>query len=150
MDLRQLIEEYYRDCKTMQLATVSEGKPWICTVYFANDDVLNLYWMSSRSRQHSREILQNPSVATTVVRDIERKQALQITGQAYEVADEDLARIHGLYTEKYGPKDYDLAAMSRHDPDGRAYWVLKPAEISLWDEVNFPDAPKQVYAPGDK
>lgn len=32
-----------------------------------------------------------------------------------------------------------------HTPDDRSYWVFKPTEISLWDEVNFPEAPKQKY-----
>lgn len=107
------------------------------------DDEFNLYWTSGRSRQHSLEILGNSTAAVTIVRDVERKQALQITGQAYEVADDELERVHGLYTGKFGPKDYDLEEIKKHDPEGRGYWVFNPKEISLWDEVNFPNAPKQ-------
>lgn len=129
----------------MQLATVKDGNPWICTVYFVADDDFNLYWMSARERQHSQEITSNPKVAVTIVHDTERKQALQITGNAYEVEDNDIELAHGLYTAKFGPKEYDLEGMKRHDPTGRAYWVFKPSSISLWDEVNFPDSPKQHY-----
>ncbi|HEY8999686.1 MAG TPA: pyridoxamine 5'-phosphate oxidase family protein [Candidatus Saccharimonadales bacterium] len=147
MDLKALIQQYFKDNKHMQLATVRDGKPWICTVYFAADDAFNLYWTSSRSRQHSKEIMNDPRVAVTVVRDAERKQALQMTGEAYEVADDDLAHAHELYQGKFGPKDYDLNEIKQHNADGRAYWVFKPTSISFWDEVNFPDAPKQVYNP---
>jgi uncharacterized protein YhbP (UPF0306 family) len=145
MDLKQLIESYCSDCKVMQLATLDEGKPWICTVYFVHDDQFNLYWMSGRSRQHSREILKNPAVAAAIVKDPVRKQALQIVGSAYEVADDELERVHGLYTVKYGPKDYDLNQIMQRAPDSRAYWMLKPNNIFIWDEVNFPDSPKQKY-----
>lgn len=145
MDLQQLVQLYLAENKHMQLATVSDGKPWICTVYFVADEEGNLFWMSGRSRQHSREILNDPRVAVAVVRDTERKQALQITGEAYEVGDEDLERVHQLYQSKFGPKDYDLEEIKKRTSDGRSYWVCKPTTISLWDEVNFPGAPKQHY-----
>ncbi|MDL2362991.1 MAG: pyridoxamine 5'-phosphate oxidase family protein [Patescibacteria group bacterium] len=147
--MRELIEKYLKGKNDMQLATVAEGQPWICTVYFVYDDNFNLYWTSGRTRQHSLEILNDPKAAVTIVKDSERKQALQINGMAYEVADEDLERVHELYQAKYGAKDYDLEDMKRHDSEGRSYWVFKPTEISLWDEVNFPESPKQKYIPGD-
>lgn len=143
--MRDLIKEYLDSKKDMQLATVANGKPWICTVYFVYDDDFNLYWTSGRSRQHSLEILKDSNAAVTIVRDTERKQALQISGSAFEVADGDLERVHALYQKRYGHKDYDLDEMKKHDPDGRAYWVFKPDAISLWDEVNYPDEPKQRY-----
>lgn len=143
--MKDLIKEFLDSKKDMQLATVASGKPWICTVYFVYDEDLNLYWTSGRSRQHSLEILNNPNAAATIVKDTERKQALQIAGHAYEVADDDLERVHELYQDRYGKKDYDLEEMKKHTADGRSYWVFKPTEISLWDEVNFPDVPKQKY-----
>jgi uncharacterized protein YhbP (UPF0306 family) len=145
MDLKKLIREYYDGNKHMQLSTVSNGQPWICTVYYASDSDFNLYWTSGRSRQHSIEINADPKAAVTIVKDIERKQALQIIGSAYEVSNDDLIRVHNLYQEKFGQKDYDLEEMKSHNPDGRAYWVFKPSVISLWDEVNFPDNPKQIF-----
>jgi uncharacterized protein YhbP (UPF0306 family) len=145
MDLRKLVQEYYSSNKHMQLATVGKGQPWVCTVYYAADDDLNLYWTSGRSRQHSREIMDEPRAAVTIVRDTERKQALQIVGNSYEVKDEDLNRVHNIYQMKFGSKDYDLEEIKKHSPNGRAYWVFIPYVISLWDEVNFPGSPKQVY-----
>lgn len=143
--MKHLIKEYLDSKKDMQLATIADGQPWICTVYFAYDDEFNLYWTSGRSRQHSLEILNNPKAAVTIVRDNERKQAAQIIGTAYEVADDELERVHGIYQARFGAKDYYLEEMKKHTPEGRSYWVFKPIEISLWDEVNFPEAPKQKY-----
>lgn len=143
--MKDLIKQYLADNKHMQLATVSGEQPWICTVYFVADDDFNLYWMSARERQHSVEITNGSKVAVTVVRDTECKQALQIIGEAREVPDDDLERAHKLYQNKFGAKEYDLNEIRQHQPIGRAYWVFKPTHISLWDEVNFPEAPKQQY-----
>jgi uncharacterized protein YhbP (UPF0306 family) len=143
MELKALIQEYMVGNTHMQLATIRDGQPWLCTVYFASDDDLSIYWTSARSRRHSLEIVDNPKAAITIVRDTENKRALQITGDAHEIADDDLERVHKLYQSKFGPKDYDLDEMKTHKPEGRAYWVFKPHSISIWDEVAFPDSPKQ-------
>jgi uncharacterized protein YhbP (UPF0306 family) len=143
MDLQILAKEYFDSVKPMQIATMNNGQPWICTVYFVADDKFNLYWMSARERQHSQEIINDPNTAVTVVKDTERKQALQIVGQACEVSDEELVKAHELYTAKYGPKDYDLNEIRKHLPQGRAYWAFKPTKMLFWDEVNFPESPKQ-------
>jgi len=138
-----LAQEYFSSVKPMQLATLNNDQPWICTVYFVADENFNLYWMSARERRHSQDIVANSKAAVTVVKDTERKQALQIVGEASEVSDEELEKAHRLYMLKYGPKDYDLDEIKRHLPQGRAYWIFKPTKMFFWDEVNFPDNPKQ-------
>lgn len=143
MDLQELAKKYLSENKHMQLATMHDGSPWICTVYFVHDENYNLYWMSARERQHSVDITNNSNTAITIVRDIERKQALQIVGAAHEVGDAELERVDTLYQNKFGSKDYDLNEIMKHNSTGRAYWVFKPITISFWDEVNFPDSPKQ-------
>ena len=148
MDLQQLLQEYFTNSKLMQLATIgSDGKPWLCNVYFVTDENNNIYWTSARSRQHSKEIQGNPNVAITIVHDPEHKQALQITGQAAEVTLEDAERIDDLYSAKFGEKDR-LTEIKADLPGGRAYWVIKPDSIFFWDEVNFPDTPKQEFPLG--
>ncbi len=145
MDLKELIQQYYDGCKAMQVATVSSSQPWLCTVYFVADDEHNLYWTSAKSRRHSKEIMSHSKVAVTIIKDIERKQALQMVGDAYKVEDSDVERVNKLYGDKFGNKPERLIEVRANDPDGRAYWVFKPAAISLWDEVNFPEQPKQEF-----
>lgn len=144
MNLEYLVKEYFSEVTTMQLATIKEGQPWICTVYFVADNNNNLYWTSGRSRQHSVEILNDSRVAATVVKDTVKKQAIQIQGVGTEVLDDDLERVHELYQSKFGAKNYDLDDMKLHTIDGRSYWKLKPTTMKFWDEVNFPDSPKQT------
>lgn len=146
--MKDLISQYLAEKSEMQLATVANGQPWVCTLYYVHDDDFNLYWTSGRSRQHSLEVLNDPKAAVTIVRSNKPKQALQMFGNAYEVADDELERVHKLYQQKFGVKDYDLTEMKQHLPDGRSYWVFKPTEISLLDEVKYPETLKQNYVVG--
>lgn len=148
MSLDKLLQDYLTSCKTMQLATISDGLPWICTVYFVTDENNRIYWTSAKSRRHSKEILENPEVAVAIVKDTEKKQALQITGKAAMVPLTDVEQVNALYGSKYGDKPERLAEVQADTPDGRAYWVVEPATISFWDEVNFPKNPKQEYSLG--
>jgi uncharacterized protein YhbP (UPF0306 family) len=145
MDLKALLSDYFRGCKAMQLATVSDGQPWICTVYFVSDADFNIYWTSAKSRRHSKEIVADPQTAIAIVKDVEHKQGMQITGEASIVSNRDVEMVNKLYGDKFGDKPVRLAEVKANDPDGRAYWVFKPTVISLWDEVNFPNTPKQEY-----
>ena len=128
----------------MQLATQSEGKLWICNVYFASDENSNIYWTSSRARQHSKHIENSSEVAATIVHDPDQKQAVQISGLAERIPADASEQAHQIYGAKFGQKDSRLEEVLLNTPESRAYWVLKPIVIELWDEVNFPDSPKQM------
>lgn len=143
MHPKEILKQIFDENTLMQLATVADGQPWLCNLYFVTDDDNHIYWTSARAkRRHSGEISKNPLAAATIVHDEAKKQAVQITGKAYEVPLDDAERVDKLYSAKYGSKDR-LAEVKADLPEGRAYWVLKPETIELWDEVNFPDAPKQ-------
>jgi uncharacterized protein YhbP (UPF0306 family) len=145
MELKQLIQDYFRACQVMQLATVRGGMPWICSVHFVTDENMNMYWTSSKARQHSKEIMDDSRVAVAIVKDAERKQGMQIVGTAAMVSLEDAARVDALYGARFGNGSNRLEEVMENDPNGRAYWVIKPTTISLWDEVNFPNSPKQEF-----
>lgn len=143
--MKELLQQYFNENTLMQLATINDGQPWLCNVYFVTDEENNIYWTSTKARRHSKEILQDPRSACTIVHDSKRKQALQITGKSYQVPKEDLEKVYKIHSQKYGEKISRLEEALEDLPDGRAFWVLKPETISFWDEVNFPDAPKQEY-----
>lgn len=127
----------------MQLASQKNGELWICNVYFVNDEVGNIYWTSARNRRHSNEIENNPVVAASIVNDTEKKQAIQLSGKGYRVSVEESEKVHELYGAKFGQKDSRLDEVKTDTPSSRAYWILKPDFIELWDEVNYPANPKQ-------
>lgn len=143
MDLDKLLKDYFTQNKVMQLATIANGQPWICNVYFVTDDSNNIYWTSAKNRRHSKEIMADAHVAASVVHNPDSKQAIQITGIASIVSLDDVERVNKLYGEKYGDKPERLKEVLANTSDGRAYWALRPTTISFWDEVNFPQSPKQ-------
>ncbi len=142
MNKYELLNHFLTSNTLMQLATMRDGQPWVCNVYFVTDQHNTIYWTSARNRRHSKEISDNPIVAATIVHDAKLKQAIQLTGTACEVPLDDAERVDALYSEKFGSKDR-LAEVRQNLPDGRAYFMLKPEQTFLWDEVNFPDTPKQ-------
>ena len=129
--------------KLMQLATQANGKLWVCNVYFATDSEAIIYWTSARDRRHSKEIEHCSDVAATIVHSAERKQAIQISGVAERIPVKLSQPADDIYSKKFGHKDSRMQEVLQDTPQSRAYWILKPSLIELWDEVNFPDSPKQ-------
>ena len=146
MNTNQILQEFFQNNTLMQLATQGDGRLWVCNVYFATDDQFNIYWTSARNRRHSKEIEANPYCAATIVNDPKKKQAVQVSGKAYRVSLADSPDAHQIYGKKLGQKNSRLKDVQGNTPESRAYWVLKPDFIELWDEVNFPEAPKQRVA----
>jgi uncharacterized protein YhbP (UPF0306 family) len=63
------IRNFLAQHSTLTLATVSaEGHPMAASLFFAEDDDLNLYWVSGVGSRHSLNLSANPSAAVTVHR----------------------------------------------------------------------------------
>jgi uncharacterized protein YhbP (UPF0306 family) len=143
MNLSSLFTEYLEHNEIMQVATVGNEAPWICTVHYVHDVDHTIYWTSTKIRRHSKEILANSKVAVTIVHNEKKKQALQMTGNAFQVALTDAERITNLYSAKFGYKQSRLEEILANTPEGRAFWVFIPELVEIWDEVHFSATPKQ-------
>ena len=139
MKSKSLLREYLQgDTQTMQLATVSDGKPWIATMYFVADDDLNVYWLSWPERRHSIELWANPSAeAAVAVKTDPPVIGVQLEGKVELVADKNLIqKVMTLYIEKYqqGHKFHDnfLTGTNKH-----AMYRLAPETVMLFDEVHY-------------
>lgn len=139
-DAKKLIKSYLQgDARTMQLATVVGGKPWVATVYFVVDSDINIYWLSWPDRRHSQAIKEQSQVAAAIVIKIDQPViGVQLSGIANEVTDAMTVRkIMTLYVAKYntGAGFYEafVAGTNRHH-----MYRLVPTELSLFDEVHCP------------
>lgn len=132
----------------MQLATVADGQPWCCTVYFVIDDDDNLYWASLPSRRHSQEIAAHPQVAAAIpVKFIkgEPVAGLQIAGTAELLTPSPAIRgMVRRYAEKFNRDDAWVEDFTAGRTEHRLY-KLTPSAIVLFDESNFPGAPRQEF-----
>ena len=50
----------------MTLATIENGKPWTCTVYYGVDKELNLYIVTNPKTRHGKNFKLNPNVAFAI------------------------------------------------------------------------------------
>jgi general stress protein 26 len=69
------------------LATsTSEGKPHAATIYFTYDELLNIYFVTKKDTQKSRNLQDNPQAAIAVY-DAASQTTVQMDGSVIEVTD---------------------------------------------------------------
>jgi uncharacterized protein YhbP (UPF0306 family) len=151
MQAEDFIRQYLEQIKIMQLATSINDQPWACTVHYYSDKDLNLYWISTLEREHSKAIAQNPKVAAAILvhenTSEERYiQGISIEGEAELIGEQITLDIGKNYVEKIGrPPSLLVDIASGKNP--HKFYRLKPSKIILFDTKNFPTDPRQVWQP---
>lgn len=147
MDLRKLIIEYLGEARLMQVSTAKNNQPWTCSVYYAFDNDLNLYWISLPDTRHSQEIETNEKVSGTIVLPHvpgQKPRGLQFQGIGKRATGEEMQKAMGIYAERMGMKDERKQNILEGN-DGHAAYVIKPTQFVLFDTENFPEDPRQAY-----
>ena len=140
--LRKLIVDYLKKAKLMQLATSVNGQPWVCSVWFASDEDLNIYWFSSTTRRHSGEILKNKKVAAAIVlphTPTDPPRGLQLQGLA-----EVLETAIYVYKDRIFPLE-TIKDLMQNKEKPHKFYRIKPTQFVLFDAVNFGDNWRQEY-----
>ncbi len=148
MDLKQLIKDYLEKARLLQVATSRDNQPWVCNVYFAFDENLNLFWISTPQRRHSQEIENNEKVAGTIVLPHtpgDKVRGIQFQGTAKKLTQPDeMKHAMNIYAARMSTKEERvqniLSGKDNHVP-----YQIKPTLFVLFDEVNFPDSPRQEF-----
>lgn len=142
MDIKSLIQQYLKDAKLMQLATSLNNQPWVCSVWFASDDSLNIYWISSTTRRHSKEVLKNNKVAGGIALPQTPKDAprgLQFQGVAEQLTKKsDILKATLLFAGRIFTKEQVHQFIQNKEYPHRFY-KIKVAQFVLFDAVNFPE-----------
>lgn len=148
MDIKELIQEYLKQAKLMQLATVKENNPWVCSVWFGFDDDLNIYFFSATNRRHSLEIEKDERVAGAIVlpqAPEDQPRGLQFEGKAKRLTGE-AAIAHARLT--YEGRIFDTETIDKflaHKERPHSFYRITPSKFVLFDAVNFPDNSRQEY-----
>ena len=146
VNLRKFVEEDLNEAKLMQLATSSDDQPWVCSVWVAADEDLNIYWFSSTTRRHSKELLKNKKVAAAIVlpqTPEDPPRGLQLQGVAEQLTSKkDIAKAILLFVGRIFAKKQIAEFMTSKEKPHRFY-KIKPSQIVLFDTVNFPDESRQ-------
>jgi uncharacterized protein YhbP (UPF0306 family) len=147
VDLRTLISEYLKKAKLMQIATVKNDKPWVASVWYVVDNELNLYFMSKDSRRHSLEIKNNPNVAGAIVIPHktlgDKTRGLQFEGTCKEVKGTAALKTFTLFIKTYPMITKFVSSTKELLKSPHRFYKVTPNQIVLFDELNFPDNPRQ-------
>jgi len=148
--LRTRIRQYFGGGQILHLATVGNGVPWLCHVWYAMGvEEQSLVFTSNRSRRHSREILAQPRVAGGVVAIPldglgQRVRGISFEGHALEAVGDAMLPAYDAYAgrwpkvrEMFTAKDIEAGATPMR------MYVIKMSRIVLFDEVNYPSNPRQ-------
>lgn len=131
---------------TMTLATIGpSGEPQAAAVFYAADEQLSLYFLSSPSSRHSQNLMHDARVAATVHGDGQAWQAIrgvQIEGAVQLIEDpallEEAART---YAERFDflrgllDDSSDGPVALRGPVASSRFYVLRPAWIRLIDNT---------------
>lgn len=148
MTAEELIKKYLPQGTVVQLATVTDGQPWVCALYYVVNERLNIYWLSFPTRRHSREISRNSKVAVTVPIKLDKPViGVQAEGIAEEVTDtQEIEKIMQFYISKYN-SGKDFLTNFRAGKNQHIMYKFTPTNFVLFDEVNFSEDGRQEWKP---
>ncbi|MDX6269288.1 MAG: hypothetical protein QOD28_511 [Acidobacteriota bacterium] len=148
--LRELVLEYLRSGKVLHLASLSNDTMWMCHVWYAvGGGPEEIIFTSNKSRRHSRDIRNNSVVAGGVVAiDLEelgqKVRGLSFEGRAEETTGDAMERAYNLYAKRWPQvKKMFTAKQIRSDATDMRMYRVQLTRVVLFDEVNFPDNPRQ-------
>ena len=148
-EVEKLIREYLGSTKMLQIASSNDQQPWICTVYYAYDDDLSIYWISTPDSRHSKEIMKNPKVAAAIAFSQEPYpkdgvRGLQLEGVAELLKGEDEERASKLYVNQL-MREKTLLEDTRSGKNPHKFYRIRPSMFVLFDSVNFPEESRQEW-----
>jgi uncharacterized protein YhbP (UPF0306 family) len=138
--MHKSLSKYLSESKVLQIATVGEGKPWVCTVYFVVDEELNIYWLSEPNVRHSKNIETNSSVALTMAIKTDLPViGLSAEGKVKIVKDlETVEMVMKKYIAKYNEGKQFVDRFKKGINKHHLY-KFTPDRYVLFDEVNYPN-----------
>jgi len=95
--------DYLGTHHVMTLATHGPAGPWAAAVFYVSDGT-TLYFLSSPSSRHCRNLSDNPQVAVTIHEDYAdwpQIKGIQAEGVAREISGDDERQARALYGAKY-------------------------------------------------
>ncbi len=101
--LRQRVATYLREHHVMTLATYGSEGLWAAAVFYV-DDGRNLFFLSSPTSRHCRNLAKSPRVSATIQKDYvdwPDIKGVQLEGIAREIRGKEEERARRLYGEKF-------------------------------------------------
>lgn len=143
--------EFLSNKKLMTIATYG-NHPWIASVFYSFDKNLNIYFISSPSTIHGRQMENNNKVAAAIVDSHQKPSDVKRGLQIYGIVE----RVSGINKINYAIRlwkdflnvrrpDISFENMKKGLYKGRMY-KLTPKKIKLFDQDKFkvPDGQEPI------
>lgn len=138
-DLEGRVWALLSECSTMTLATAGPEGLWAADVFFAPRGFRELFFISSPTSRHGRNLLGSPLVSATVHVDVGSDwrsiRGLQLSGEARLVHENEVADARAAYLQKFP----FAAALLKPDAEvhektaGTRFFVLRVQRLYLVD-----------------
>lgn len=128
----------------MALSTYGEGRTWVCPVYFAYDESLNLFFKSMPTSRHMGYIKAKPEVATAIYSTQPLPTGdvvgIQLSGEATILSEEEeISRACRYYYGRQQPQAKYTNFVREHlSPSAK--WqmtMIVPSELCYFDTRFF-------------
>lgn len=148
---REDVLEFIKDKKLMVLATYGKH-PWIASVYYSFDKDLNLFFITTPSTLHGKQLEKNKEVAVAIVDTHQKpndiKKGLQMYGVVEKVSGiNKINYVLRLWKDFLNVKwpEISFENMKKGLYKGRVYKVI-PKKIKLFDQEKFkvPDGEEPI------
>jgi uncharacterized protein YhbP (UPF0306 family) len=128
--------EYLESEALMSLATSDKSSNlWSASVYFANDEDLNFFFMSSSSTNHCKNIKINPNVSFTIADSRQwpqdEKFGIQVAGvckHIYNVS--EIIKIFKIWNKKFVKKPAPTLKSIKLDSP---FYRITPTKLKVFD-----------------
>ncbi|MFA6461671.1 MAG: pyridoxamine 5'-phosphate oxidase family protein [Candidatus Woesearchaeota archaeon] len=149
-EILNYVREYLKKGKLMQLATVKKDQPWIINCWYTFDKDFNFYFISGQTSRHINELKNNPKVACSITPHYpleklgQKVQGLSFEGVAKEVSGFSLTEVFNNFVAKWklAINHINLDRLKEGGAGSKLY-VVKATKIVWFDQINFPDNPRQ-------
>ncbi|MBI4895349.1 MAG: pyridoxamine 5'-phosphate oxidase family protein [Candidatus Aenigmarchaeota archaeon] len=142
--IRECLVQILNDVKQMVLSTSNQNSPWCATVFFAFDSELNIYFFSTSSRRHSKEIAVNKRVSGAVARehklDLEEKhRGVQFEGKCTLISNSEVNEAYDLLRKRFP----SITKFHLLKDATKELYKIHVDKFVLFDTLNFPKDPRK-------
>ena len=139
MDNRAKLLDFLKSQRFLVIGTQGDD-PWIVNVFHGTDDNFNIYFVSEEETEHSRHILQNPTVTFSTVwfnpnnhvdrKGVQGRGICRIANSDMEI--EEGIKLHNTNFPEF--KETLTADYIRSEENKSRVWIIKPSLIKHWDD----------------
>lgn len=147
---KQALFNYLKNQNLMSLATYTD-KPWVCTVYYAVNDVFNLYFITEPTTKHATDISSDNVVACSITdshqKVTDKKEGAQIEGICSQLTDEEKIKEALTLWNKANPGFENIInweSIQQGKIKGRVY-LLKPTSIKYFNESIYGPEGSEIF-----